>query len=82
MKKWLAAVWVIALLVLHQDFWLWTSKTLLFGCVPIGLAYHAGFTVLAAITLFVFTRTIWPKHLEEEEHRLPPASPDANKGAH
>ncbi len=76
----LVAVWIAALLVLHQDFWLWTSKRLLLGCVPIGLAYHAGFTVVAAITLFVFTRTIWPKHLEEEEHRLPPGG--SGSGAH
>lgn len=76
----LAAAWIAVLLVLHQDVWLWTNKTLLFGCVPIGLAYHAGFTVLAAITLFTFTRTIWPKHLEEEEQRLPP--PGSGGGAH
>jgi alpha-D-ribose 1-methylphosphonate 5-triphosphate synthase subunit PhnH len=75
----LAAAWIAILLVLHQDTWLWTDKTLLLGCVPIGLAYHAGFTVLAAITLFAFTRLIWPKHLEEEEHRLPPGD---GGGAH
>jgi hypothetical protein len=79
-KYLLAAAWIAVLLVLHQDVWLWTNKTLLFGCVPIGLAYHAGFTVLAAITLFIFTRTIWPKHLEEEEQRLPP--PGSGGGAH
>jgi hypothetical protein len=73
---WLAGGWIAVMVILHQDVWFWTNKTLLFGCVPIGLAYHAGFTVLAAITLFVFTRTIWPKHLEEEEHRLPPGNTD------
>ena len=77
----LAAVWIAALLVLHQDFWLWKDNSLLFGCVPIGLAYHAGFTVVAAITLFAFTRLIWPKHLEEEENRLPPGGTSGG-GAH
>ena len=83
--KWLAAAWVIILIALHQDSWfwpkLWTDKTLLLGCVPSGLAYHAGFTVLAAITMFAFTRLIWPKHLEEEEHRLPPGGTSGG-GAH
>jgi Protein of unknown function (DUF3311) len=81
MRYWLAAAWIGVLLVLHQDFWFWTNKYLVFGIVPLGLAYHAGFTVLAAITLFVFTRTIWPKHLEEEENKLPPADPRSG-GAH
>jgi hypothetical protein len=81
MKYWLAAAWIAVLLVLHQDAWLWTNKYLLFGCVPIGLAYHAGFTVLAAVTMFVFTRTIWPAHLEEEEQRLP-ARAAGDKAAH
>ena len=79
-KYWIAAAWIVALLVLHQDFWNWTDKTLYFGFVPKGLVYHAGFTVLAAITMFAFTRLIWPKHLEEEEHRLPPGGPGG--GAH
>jgi hypothetical protein len=72
MKCFAVAAWIALLVVLHQDVWLWTNKYLLFGCVPIGLAYHAGFTVVAAITMFAFTRLIWPQHLEEEERRLPP----------
>jgi hypothetical protein len=31
---------------LHQDSWNWKDKTLVFGFLPIGLAYHAGFTIL------------------------------------
>ena len=76
--KWLAAAWILVLLVLHQDSWLWTDKYLVFGFLPIGLAYHAGYTVLAAITLWVFTRTIWPKHLEELEHQQPAAGLDGH----
>jgi hypothetical protein len=80
--KWLAAAWVIVLLALHQDSWLWkgewTDKTLVFGFMPSGLAYHAGFTVLAAITLWAFTRLIWPKHLEELENQQPAAGGDGH----
>ena len=76
--KWLAAAWIVALLALHQDSWLWTNKYLVFGYLPIGLAYHAGFTVLAAITMWAFTRLIWPKHLEELEHQQPAAGGDGH----
>lgn len=30
---------------LHQDFWFWKSSELVFGILPIGLAYHAGYCV-------------------------------------
>ena len=35
----------ILLVVLHQDFWFWDDATLVFGFLPVGLAYHAGFSV-------------------------------------
>ena len=78
MIKWLAAVWILALVVLHQDFWNWHDKSLVFGFLPIGLAYHAGFTVLSAVTMWAFTRLLWPKHLEELEHELPAGGKDGH----
>ena len=36
---------VIAVYVLHQDFWNWKkAQPLVFGFLPPGLAYHAGFS--------------------------------------
>ena len=32
----------IALAVLHQDIWNWDNSNLVFGFLPVGLAYHAG----------------------------------------
>jgi len=84
MIKWLMLGWVIVLLALHQDFWLWKDKYLVFGFLPIGLAYHAAYSVMAAITLFVLTKTVWPKHLDEEERALGdrPGASDAKSGGH
>ena len=55
---------VIAVYVLHQDFWNWMKvEPLIFGFLPIGLAYHAGYSILAAITMALLVKLAWPKHL-------------------
>ncbi len=64
--KWLALIWVIILIALHQDFWLWTNKTLVFGFLPIGLVYHALYAVAASFTMWMLVKVAWPKHLDEE----------------
>ena len=44
--RWLAVAAVVLLYVLHQDFWFWRdARPLVFGFLPIGLFYHAAFTV-------------------------------------
>lgn len=56
--------------VLHQDFWLWNDKTLIFDFMPIGLAYHASFSIAAAILWALAVKFAWPSALEawaEEE---------------
>ena len=39
----------------------------MFGFLPIGLAYQAGYSILAAIMMAVLVRFAWPKHLEQVE---------------
>lgn len=59
-------IWIIfaALFVLHQDFWNWDSQTLVFGTIPMSLAYHAGFS-LAAVTLWAMAiKWAWPSEVE------------------
>ena len=56
---------VIAAAVLHYDFWLWDDVTLVFGFVPIGLAYQAGISILAAIGWFLVVRLAWPDRVED-----------------
>lgn len=68
--KWLLTTVVVVVLVIHQDFWLWTNKTLVFGFLPIGLAYHALYTLLAAFTMWLLVRFAWPKEIEEADAAL------------
>lgn len=69
--KWLLTLLVLALLVLHQDWWFWRDKTLVFGFLPIGLAYHAAYSVAASVLLALLVRFAWPGHLEAQA--APPA---------
>jgi len=58
---------VIALYVLHQDFWFWrTARPLIFGFIPIGLFYHACYSVAAALLMWLLVKFAWPAHLENE----------------
>lgn len=60
-------VWglVVLLILLHQDIWFWDNRTLLFGFMPIGLAYHLGISLAAAFTWYLATVYCWPDELEE-----------------
>ncbi len=65
--KWLLTLMVVAVVVLHQDCWLWKDNRLVLGFVPVGLAYHLAYSVLAALTMTVLVRCAWPSHLEVDE---------------
>ena len=60
---------VVALLaIIHQDFWNWHRvEPLLFGFIPIGLAWHVMISVLAAILAAVMVRTCWPPDVDALE---------------
>src|SRR5262245_42201383 len=50
MKRSLLVLAFTVLYFLHQDVWFWgTARPLVFGFVPIGLFYHACFSVAAAL---------------------------------
>jgi zinc transporter ZupT len=66
MKRTLLVVAVAALYVLHQDIWFWRSSYLVFGFIPIGLFYHACFSVAAALLMWLLVTFAWPSHLEHE----------------
>ena len=66
MKRAALVITVIALYVLHQDLWFWrTVKPLVFGFLPIGLFYHACYTLIVALVLAILVRYSWPSELEE-----------------
>ena len=63
--KWLLTLLVIIVYVLHQDYWQWADRSLVLGILPVGLAYHAGYCILAACLMAVLVKTAWPAELEE-----------------
>jgi hypothetical protein len=57
---------VVIVYLLHQDFWFWnTPFPLIFGFLPIGLAYHGAYSLLVCLLMIVLVRSAWPSHLEE-----------------
>ncbi|HEX5964741.1 MAG TPA: DUF3311 domain-containing protein [Pyrinomonadaceae bacterium] len=66
MKRILLVVAVAALYILHQDIWFWRSSHLVFGFIPIGLFYHACFSVAAALLMWLLVTFAWPSQLERE----------------
>ena len=70
MKRALLVLAVAALYVLHQDLWFWrTARPLVFGFVPVGLFYHACYSVAASLLMWLLVREAWPARLEEEAER-------------
>ncbi|MDV6034438.1 MAG: DUF3311 domain-containing protein [Phycisphaera sp. RhM] len=59
-------VWglVVLLVVLHQDLWNWDNDRLVFGFMPVTLAYHAGISIAASVVWFLATKFAWPSDLE------------------
>ena len=54
-------------LVAHQDFWFWrATQPLLFGFLPVGLAYHAFYTLAVSALMLLLCRWAWPAHLERD----------------
>lgn len=66
MKSILLVVAVAALYILHQDIWFWRSSYLVFDFIPIGLFYHAVFSIAAALLMWLLVTYAWPSHLERE----------------
>jgi hypothetical protein len=66
MKRAAAVATVATLYVLHQDVWFWrTARPLVFGFLPIGLFYHAAFTLVTSLALCLLVWLLWPSHLDE-----------------
>jgi hypothetical protein len=51
----------------HQDFWFWRmAEPLLFGFLPVGLAYHAFYTLAVSALMLLLCRWAWPGHLDRD----------------
>jgi len=56
---------VVLLAILHFDFWLWDSTSVVLGFLPTGLAYQAGISVAASIAWALVVKLDWPEGVEE-----------------
>lgn len=68
---WVIAATALLLAVLHQDLWFWGDRRLLFGWLPIGLAYHAGFSLAAAALWAWAVKGAWPTAIERWADETP-----------
>ncbi len=59
---------IILLALLHQDFWWWDdSDTVVFGFVPVGLAYHAFLSLAAGVLWALAVKFCWPAGVDVED---------------
>jgi hypothetical protein len=66
-KSGVAALLIAVMYALHQDIWFWRTPALVgFGILPIGLFYHAVYTLATSLLLWLLIRLIWPAHLEHD----------------
>lgn len=64
------AVLVIVYWALHQDIWFWRdARPLAFGFLPVGLTYHAVYTLGIALLMYLLVKVAWPSELEKEVDR-------------
>jgi hypothetical protein len=62
----LTALFLLAFFALHQDVWFWReARPLVFGVLPVGLAWHAGYTLAVSAIMAILVRRSWPSHLED-----------------
>jgi len=77
----LLTILIIAVYLLHQDFWNWKkAEPLIFGFLPVGLAYHAGYSILAAAMMAILVKFAWPTHLENSvpQAKTPERAPEGH----
>ena len=62
---WIFVIVFIVLAILHQDSWNWDNANLVFGFIPVGLAYHACYSMVVALFWAITIKFAWPSALEE-----------------
>lgn len=77
-KRALIVAYFVVLFVLHQDFWWKGDATLVFGVLPISLAYHIAWTLLVAVGWVFVGKYCWPEKLDDASGEASGA-PDGKK---
>ena len=59
-------VWLLFVILFfaHQDFWWWDDSSMVLGFLPVGLAYHALFSIGCALLGWLAISKAWPTELE------------------
>ena len=71
---------VLVVYALHQDCWNWkTYEPLVFGFLPIGLAYHAAYSFVAMATMAILVKFAWPQDVEALGSEHQPVSHERKK---
>ena len=66
LKAVLISAAIVVLYALHQDIWFWrTARPLVFGFLPVGLAYHAAYCLAASALMWALTTYAWPIRLRQ-----------------
>lgn len=58
------AVLAVLLLILQQDYWFWSNKTLVLGFLPMGLFWHICISIAATLTWYLATQIAWPRETQ------------------
>ena len=70
---------IVLLAIVHQDFWWWDKiDPLVFGFIPIGLAYHAGVSIVAAVLWAMAVKYCWPTGADAVDALPEPNSSDGD----
>ena len=59
--RYFAAIAIVTLIVLHQDWWNWRAVRPFVLGLPVGLWYHAAYTLAAAGLMAILVRYFWPE---------------------
>lgn len=65
-RRWLRGVVPLVLLALHNDLWLWSDDSLLWG-LPVGLTYHLVYTAATVAAMALLVSFAWPGELDDAE---------------
>ena len=58
------------------------ADPMIFGFLPIGLAYHAAYSIAAAVMMAMLVKFAWPKRLDEHETASPEPPPPHRDSGH
>ena len=62
--KYALYLFVVVLVVAHQDIFNWGDSRLVLGCLPVGFAYHVAYTLVTALMWALAIKVAWPADVD------------------